>query len=93
MDKAEAPPEGVMLENELLRLFLKAFDRESALLARVIDESLEEVSTESEPRFANLRRLRVMYHTFTEGADEAALYSIQEELSESLAGERPQGNN
>lgn len=73
--------ESVALENQLLRLFSSAFFDQTTELMRVIDQALEEVSTESDPRFDDLRRLRSMYATFNDEPDEAQLATLQEELS------------
>lgn len=75
----------VMLENKLLRLLLQGYEEQATLLAGVIDESVEEVRVESDPRFTDLRRLRDMYHAFQNNPDEAELSSMFDELSSGLA--------
>jgi hypothetical protein len=81
---------GVLLENQLLRLFVSAFFDQTTLLAGVIDESLEAVSTESDTRFEEFRRLRTLYRSYTDEPDEAQLAAIFDELSDARKADADQ---
>lgn len=71
-----------MLENQHLHLFVEAFYHQSSKLIEQIDKKQEGVSTESDPEFADVWRLRNFYELWKENPDDVRLADFFKALTE-----------